>query len=377
PAAPACCSCLLLLPAPACSCLLLPLPASSCLLLLLPTHSDMPATPYTPHDNAQHSAAYSGYSKLDEHRTRDERTHLLRSLLLGALTVTAVLYGLGVYFGLSNAQRSYAGKEFKSLASQVGQDVRKSFTKSVQTLNYLAERYASTFPDEAEWPTVYLPGYVNDIPYLRDSSNLDMLLFTPIVKFEDISRTEVFLMDAWATDPLVPFGAGLYPIAGIYGVNESAGGAIYKDTRRVDWPAQYEVVLPMAQMLFDTPIPPFFLGRDFHSVVRLGSVAEESIQCADTHNYSFARESCGRGTRLQPVDPLNLHSEVTVISNLVAPIMLKRNSSQLVGIVGGQFNWGKVISALIPDHVSGIDIVLRTQGDAVTYSVQGGQAHFQ
>ncbi|KAJ1384442.1 hypothetical protein B484DRAFT_410787, partial [Ochromonadaceae sp. CCMP2298] len=97
-------------------------------------------------------------------------------------------------------------------------------------------------------------------------------------------------------------------------------------------------------MLFDGQLPLFSLGCDIHSVDTLGSVVEDMV---------------------------------TVISNLVAPIMLKRNSSQLVGIVGGQFNWGKVISALIPDHVSGIDIVLRTQGDTVTYSVQGGQAHFQ
>jgi hypothetical protein len=46
----------------------------------------------------------------DKHRTRDERTYLFRSVLFGALTVTAVMYGLAVYYGLSTAQRTYAGK---------------------------------------------------------------------------------------------------------------------------------------------------------------------------------------------------------------------------------------------------------------------------
>jgi hypothetical protein len=46
-------------------------------------------------------------------------------LLFGALSVTGVLYGLTVYYGLSSAQTEYAGKEFKSLAAQAGQDIRK------------------------------------------------------------------------------------------------------------------------------------------------------------------------------------------------------------------------------------------------------------
>jgi hypothetical protein len=54
---------------------------------------------------------------LDDHRKRDERTYLLRSLLFGALTVTGVLYGVAVYWGISSAERRNAGKEFKALAA--------------------------------------------------------------------------------------------------------------------------------------------------------------------------------------------------------------------------------------------------------------------
>ncbi|KAJ1384438.1 hypothetical protein B484DRAFT_17667, partial [Ochromonadaceae sp. CCMP2298] len=301
-------------------------------------------------DNAEHAA---GYSKLDEHRSHDEHTYLLRTVLFGFLTVTAVVYGVGVYIGLSSTQNQYASKEFRSLSAQVGTDIRNSFDKSVQALTFLAERYATNFPDESEWPTVLLPGFEKDIPYLRDSSNLEIFFFAPIIKFEDINRTEIFMMDAWADNPLIPFGAGLFPIPGFYGLNESAGNAIYKDTRKVDWPAQYEVITPLAQVLFDREVPPFFLGQDFHSIGQFARVVEETMSCVYSHNYSFARDNCDRVTPLQPYDPGNLSPEVTVQSNLVVPVMLNQNSSQLVGMVGGQFQWGKIISALIPDHVSG------------------------
>jgi hypothetical protein len=61
-----------------------------------------------------------------------KRIGRLRALLCGALTVTAVLYGLAVYFITSTAQQNYAGKEFKYLASQAGKDIRKSFAQSAK-----------------------------------------------------------------------------------------------------------------------------------------------------------------------------------------------------------------------------------------------------
>jgi hypothetical protein len=36
-----------------------------------------------------------------------------------------------------------------------------------------------------------------------------------------------------------------------------------------------------------------------------------------------------RPRKLRPYDPIDLFSEVIVVSNLVAPVMLKRNSSQV------------------------------------------------
>jgi hypothetical protein len=54
-----------------------------------------------------------------------------------------------------------------------------------------------------------------------------------MIKFEDINRTDHFLMDAWAADPLVPDGADLFPLPGIYGVSVSNRNVSYKDTTQV------------------------------------------------------------------------------------------------------------------------------------------------
>ncbi|KAJ1393855.1 hypothetical protein B484DRAFT_408062, partial [Ochromonadaceae sp. CCMP2298] len=116
------------------------------------------------------TAPQPDYSKLDDHRTRDERIYFLRSLLFGALTVTAVVYGVAVYYRFNTVQQNSAGKEFKYVVEQAGKDIRKSFAQSAKALEYLAERYATTFPDESEWPTVMLPGFIEDLPYLRDTT---------------------------------------------------------------------------------------------------------------------------------------------------------------------------------------------------------------
>jgi hypothetical protein len=46
-------------------------------------------------------------------------------------------------------------------------------------------------------------------------------------------------------------------------------------------------------------------------------------------------------------------------------------------MVGGHFQWGKFVSGKIPDHVSGIHMVLRSKGDVITFNVKKGQAIFQ
>jgi hypothetical protein len=292
----------------------------------------------------------AGYSKLDDHRKRDERTYLLRSLLFGALTVTGVLYVVAVHYGISSAERANAGKEFKAMATQVGVDVHKSMMQSSHALVFLAERYATIFPNEAEWPLIQLPGFTKDMPYLSNASGFESLMFVPIVKWEDVNRTEQFLMDAWAANPHIPDDAGRLPFPGIYGFYESAGNAPYKDITRVSWDAHFEVVLPIAQMFMDHGLPNYFLGRDLHASEYIGHLMENIIRCPMGSNYSYARENYENASKLV----VGTHeTEPAVFTTVWVPIMLNQNSSQLVGMVGGHFQWGKIISALIPDQYSG------------------------
>jgi hypothetical protein len=79
----------------------------------------------------------SGYTKMDGQNTvHGERIYLLRSSLFCALSLTAVMYGLVVYYIVSNAQLDYAGKEFKTLAAQAGKDIRKSFSHSTSVCGF-------------------------------------------------------------------------------------------------------------------------------------------------------------------------------------------------------------------------------------------------
>eukprot|EP00601_Ochromonadales_sp_CCMP2298_P002590 CAMPEP_0173176626 /NCGR_PEP_ID=MMETSP1141-20130122/4568_1 /TAXON_ID=483371 /ORGANISM="non described non described, Strain CCMP2298" /LENGTH=459 /DNA_ID=CAMNT_0014098993 /DNA_START=316 /DNA_END=1691 /DNA_ORIENTATION=- len=304
-------------------------------------------------------------------------TYLFRSVLFSALTVTALMYGLAVYYGLSTAQYTYAGKEFRYLAEQAGQGIRNTFTHNARALSYLAERYATEFPHEEVWPRVLLPGFVKDLPYLRDTTGFETLLFIPLIRWEDIDRTDHFLMDAWAADPLVPPNAGLLPLPGIYGVPVSDRTLYYKDTTQVDWPAQYEVVMPIAQMLFDSDLPAYLLGRDMHANSDYGPGLENLMRCTTASNFSYARDNCGHVSQLDYADPADIHEGSVVQSNFVVPIMLGQNSSRLVGMMAGHFQWGKFLSGLYPEHVSGIDIVLRTPDTVVTFGLDKGQATFR
>jgi hypothetical protein len=90
--------------------------------------------------------------------------------------------------------------------------------------------------------------------------NLTYVTPTPIpiypYLYTDTLSIYPYQMQSWAADPLVPALAYLAPIPGIYAFNKSENWSPYKDSTRTAWASQYEVVLPTAQMLFDTTFKP-------------------------------------------------------------------------------------------------------------------------
>jgi hypothetical protein len=114
------------------------------------------------------------------------------------------------------------------------------------------------------------------------------------------------------------------------------------------------VVTPISQMLIDNVLPASFLGQDLHATSSAGHVIESMMRCTMGSNYSYARENCGRTSKLGLIAAnVEYMTEAAVFSIIGVPIMLNQNSSQLVGFIGGYFQWGKIISALIPDQFSG------------------------
>jgi hypothetical protein len=106
-------------------------------------------------------------------------------------------------------------------------------------------------------------------------------------------------------------------------------------------------------MIIDNVLTASFLGKDLHSTSIEKRVIESMMRCTMGSNYSYSRENCGRTSKLGLL-PANVEymTEAAVISVIGVPIMLQ-NSSQRMGFIGGYFQWGKIISALIPDPYSG------------------------
>jgi hypothetical protein len=53
-----------------------------------------------------------------------------------------------------------------------------------------------------------------------------------------------------------------------------------------------KVVLPVAQMNFDSPVPSDMLGRDVHATSNFGPQLEDLIRCTGASNYFYARDNC-------------------------------------------------------------------------------------
>jgi hypothetical protein len=85
------------------------------------------------------------------------------------------------------------------------------------------------------------------------------------------------------------------------------------------------VVLPISQILFDRDFSSLFLGRDLHTSSMFGPPSEDIMPCTLSTNYTYARESCGRVTKLESSDPADVFVTQTTTSNFFVPIMLDKN----------------------------------------------------
>ncbi|KAJ1420468.1 hypothetical protein B484DRAFT_421413, partial [Ochromonadaceae sp. CCMP2298] len=155
---------------------------------------------------------------------------------------------------------------------------------------------------------------------------------------------------------------------GVWAVNDTSNGfttaPTIDTTGRTTW-GEGKRIVPMTQLLFTAVIPPRMLGANLYASQAQGEMFDRVIACVEGSSFSSSNQDCGAMTQLsansadQDFLVKTDTSLVYVNSHRSMPVVIGNSERHdFVGLVGGQFNWGPMLSRIFPETISGIDIVV-------------------
>jgi len=300
-----------------------------------------------------------------------DRITLLRLSMGATLLLVAVAFGLGTYYGLSASEQTLVTSQFDSVSSTAVTRIQDTFGGMKNGVKTFATMYSNQFPDESQWPYVLLPGFYETASLLAETAGIDSLLFSPVVKPEPGANAttqteyEKFLYNYFDSEPAIPANPfppnpgfafrGIFSVAGTF----FDYAKIYHDvTGEQEWGTNRTDLYPLAQATFGGQIVPLIMARNLYNDVMVGPKFDDVNECVEgSASYEDALDGCGR------FRPWFYNPNTGSVNGAgFVPIMLRQNTSKVVGIASLHFDWVKLLSNTVPDYEGDIDVVITGGG---------------
>eukprot|EP00600_Ochromonadales_sp_CCMP1393_P017877 CAMPEP_0175034894 /NCGR_PEP_ID=MMETSP0005-20121125/22920_1 /TAXON_ID=420556 /ORGANISM="Ochromonas sp., Strain CCMP1393" /LENGTH=736 /DNA_ID=CAMNT_0016295897 /DNA_START=315 /DNA_END=2522 /DNA_ORIENTATION=+ len=238
---------------------------------------------------------------------------------------------------------------------------------------------------------VYLDGYNSIADALMLTSSGNALLFTPLVKPEQQTQYEEYIYQKIEQDHPPGYGVSSFG-RGIFAIDDSTNER-YHDNSSILAPI-VQVTKPFIEVLlmFNGHSRPG-RGRTIDSVIACSTQRAERYQKiqkqtgdddfrtveaslrGDTAQSENATTAAMRMLAASPCSVLGdtIHIRGVLEAAVIEPIYPKHNPTELVGLIGTNIIWSKLLTNVFARQVTGIDIVLESVSSVHTFTVSNGQ----
>lgn len=133
----------------------------------------------------------------------------------------------------------------------------------------------------------------------------------------------------------------------------------------------------MLQDTMNDYITPSVLAMNMHCLRQFSHAIDVIYQCGQNHNYSAAATHCVNATEMVnfPIGAADEDVE-DFHTAILQPIYLDRNTSKVVGFIGGGFNWIHLLTGLTREDTVGVVITVRNNGVVLTFEADHGVVSF-
>ena len=296
--------------------------------------------------------------------------YILRRFLGVSFILAAIALGCVSYFLISSTETQRGTHRYNNIATSALDALSNSFDDKLNSVLTLAKILHHGVTNSSAWPNVFVPGFYDTVVSLRDATGFDDMFFAPLVTTEELPAYENFLQNYLDLEPSIPANAG-YPALGVYGWNFNAQQMVYEevDGQTRSYNSSNSYIVPITQFLFDRDFSARNFGFNMHSIPEFGRSIDAISDCSNRHNYTEAFRAC---TNISTMISLPFSAPISEVKNfhskLIQPVFLDFNSSQLVGFVGGGFDWRTLLSPLFGTSREDIDVVLSNDGTEFTFT---------
>ena len=287
----------------------------------------------------------------------------------------AVTSGTLSFFLLTSYEYEAAVNRFDNLVDYVFDAIQNDLSEKESTVLAASKNMAYSKSNITEWPNVLVPGFYDSGYTQRDSASLGGLFFFPIVAPDKLASFERFMYDYYRTEPRIGFLGGHTSIGkiGVYALGST--NKPYHDTTGIvyRYNSPNTILTPLAQLLFAPYSSPRNLLFNLHSTSDFGHAIDSILACSKVNNYTSASTACGFITNfvLRPIGVTG-DAVMQVQSVILQPVYHNRNTSQLLGFMGGGFDWGLSLSPLFRTSPPGIDIIIQNANTTLSYYADSG-----
>ena len=288
----------------------------------------------------------------------------------------AIILGTLSFFLLTSYEYEAAVTRFDNLVDYAFDAIEHDLSEKESTVLAASKYMAYSKPNVSEWPNVLVPGFYDSGYAQRDASSLGGLFFLPIVPPEKLASFEKFMFSYFLTEPRIgPLGGhtsrgkiGVYALDASFKPYHDQTGIVYRYT------SPNTLLTPLAQLLFAPYSSPRNLLFNFHSTSDFGFAIDAIVECSKHNNYTSAAAACGYITNfvLRPIGSTGA-AVMQIQSVFLQPIYHDQNTSQLLGFMGGGFDWANSLAPLFRTSPPGIDIIIRNANVTLSYYADGSE----
>jgi hypothetical protein len=304
-----------------------------------------------------------------------------RYIFIMFLAALAAVLGYLAYYLMSDAEDQITSERFESVTERALSTAQLVIEEKKKATDSLALMMGTANPDAESWPNVYMEGYEQIATSLRVITD-GSLSFCPIVvpggeeqrSFEEFAYDLFYNKSGYPnTTGVSAFGRGVFS----YGQGEN-GDQMWPDNRfhiQSGWTyhnSSRNILVPFIQSDFG---PHDTLMLNVHFEHNRAAAIDNSIRCAEERALKAKDENmeCGSITDLMwsetaaDVDP-------GPAGLMIVPIYPRNDNRSLTGFILGKQIWSDLLKHGFENDVNGLDVVLRTDKQAHTYRIQGGEA---